>query len=291
MKKIVTHINPDLDAMTSVWLIKRFWPGWQEAETEFVKGGSRYEGQGYQEYQGEKGRGENRDGLKKIVHVDVGLGKFDHHQSISRPPAAVLVWKETKKFLPKKKPNQIKALQRLVEVVRQVDIGDFINWVESPTDRYYFNLSAIIDGWKLAYRRKNKERLNWAMICLDGVYQGLLSKIEAEAELKKALEFETQWGKAVAVETKVDQVIEEGEFRGYSLVVRKDPKKGNVRIYGRNDRDVNLTAVWHKLQKADPKATWYLHQSKCMILNGSGVNPEMIPTTLSLEDVIVILRS
>lgn len=281
MKKIVvTHINPDLDAICSVWLIKRFWPEWQKAASCFVKGGERYRSRN----DGQWVEGEN------LIHVDVGLGKFDHHQDQKRPPATVLVWQETRQFLQKKNQYRIQALERLVEIVRQVDSGDFIKWVESPTDRYYFNLSAIIDGWKLVYRHKNDERLDWGMICLDGVYQGLLSKIEAEAELKKGLEFESKWGRAIGVQTKVDQVIEEGEFKGYSLVVRKDPKKGNVRIYARNDRGVDLTEVWQKLQKKDRQATWYLHQSKCMILNGSGVNPEMVPTKLSLREVIEIIE-
>ena len=39
MKKIVTHFAPDLDAITSVWLVKRFMPGWKKAEVVFVPAG------------------------------------------------------------------------------------------------------------------------------------------------------------------------------------------------------------------------------------------------------------
>ena len=41
MKIIVTHAAPDLDAVTSVWLIKRFLQGWNEAEVRFVPAGQR----------------------------------------------------------------------------------------------------------------------------------------------------------------------------------------------------------------------------------------------------------
>ena len=41
MKVVVTHSSPDLDAITSVWLIKRFLPGWEDANIQFVPAGER----------------------------------------------------------------------------------------------------------------------------------------------------------------------------------------------------------------------------------------------------------
>ncbi|HLD24715.1 MAG TPA: hypothetical protein VJB96_02245 [Patescibacteria group bacterium] len=40
MKTIVTHIGPDLDVITSTWLVKTFFPGWEEAEVAFVPAGT-----------------------------------------------------------------------------------------------------------------------------------------------------------------------------------------------------------------------------------------------------------
>jgi len=42
MKIIVTHMSPDWDAITSVWLLKKYLMGWQEAEVRFVPAGQRY---------------------------------------------------------------------------------------------------------------------------------------------------------------------------------------------------------------------------------------------------------
>ena len=67
MKKIVTHINPDLDAVTAVWLIKRFLPSWKEAEIDFCEPQSTIDGQPV-------------DSSPDVLHVDVGMGKLDHHQ-------------------------------------------------------------------------------------------------------------------------------------------------------------------------------------------------------------------
>jgi len=41
MKIIVTHISPDWDAISSVWLLKKYLAGWQEAEVRFVPAGQR----------------------------------------------------------------------------------------------------------------------------------------------------------------------------------------------------------------------------------------------------------
>src|SRR3989338_9695164 len=68
MKTIVTHFSPDLDAITSCWLIKKFFPGWQNAAIKFVPAGLTYENKPV-------------DLNPEIIHVDTGLGKFDHHQS------------------------------------------------------------------------------------------------------------------------------------------------------------------------------------------------------------------
>jgi len=79
MKLIVTHFSPDLDALTSCWLIKRFLPGWKKAEIKFVAAGSTFNNQ-------------PPDLDKNIIHVDTGMGKFDHHQTSNYTCAAKKVF-------------------------------------------------------------------------------------------------------------------------------------------------------------------------------------------------------
>mgnify|MGYP001568014235 CR=1 FL=1 len=78
MKLIVTHFSPDLDAVTSVWLIKRFFKNWEKAEVKFVAAGKTWENQPV-------------DTDEEIIHVDTGLGKFDHHNTDDDTCAAALV--------------------------------------------------------------------------------------------------------------------------------------------------------------------------------------------------------
>ena len=77
---------------------------------------------------------------------------------------------------------------------------------------------------------------------------------------------------------------------GYVLVIRKDPKKGYVRIKAVPKPDIDLTHFYELLQEKDSNATWFLHASKHMILNGSSKNPDMKPTTLTLNQIIEIVR-
>src|SRR5687768_6706303 len=68
MKTLVTHMSPDLDALMSSWLILRFLPKWGEAELAFVPAGKTLNNM-------------PPDSDPAIIHVDTGMGKFDHHQN------------------------------------------------------------------------------------------------------------------------------------------------------------------------------------------------------------------
>ena len=83
---------------------------------------------------------------------------------------------------------------------------------------------------------------------------------------------------------------------GYAIVVKKDPRKGFVRIKATPFKegvvkDADLTLIYEKLHKMDPQATWYLHVSKKMLLNGSAKNPKMIPTGLKLDQIIKVVEA
>lgn len=273
-KTIVTHFNPDIDALTSAWLIKRFLTGWEKAKVEFVAAGKTL---------GDEPSDSNPD----IIHVDTGRGRFDHHQDQARKPACQQVLDELKRKNDKFREDE--ALERLVDVVSEADVGSHIHWPESQTDRYEFSLDSLIGGLK-KQGFDDQRLVEWGLVLLDATYTTLKVKVGAEKILEGGLTFETKWGKSIAFETANDTVLELAEKRGFSVAVRKDPKSGAVRVYARNDKGVDLTGVWEELQKKDPEATWFLHQSKCLLLNGSSKNPAMRPTRLGLKEVVEVLK-
>ncbi len=72
-KLIVTHHAPDLDAITSVWLLKRFdSQKYADAKVAFVNPGDTISL--------EEAEKEFNCQLHEVTHVDTGLGEFDHHQ-------------------------------------------------------------------------------------------------------------------------------------------------------------------------------------------------------------------
>jgi len=299
MKIIVTHTAPDWDAIGSVWLIKTHLAGWQEAAVEFVPAGTR------------------SDRLKKlkevpqepiiraqedeIIHVDTGLLPLDHHHTSDRSVCATtLTWEYVRAKIENAgdvmKPERVEAIQRTVNIILADDHFREVFWGEPTADYHEFSLIGVLEGLKLAKQNQDDYYVAFGMECLNAVVHSFESRIWAEKEIKEnGIEFNVKAGKAIAFETLNDNVIKLSQKMGYLLVVRKDPRKGYVRIKVRPSSskkdDLDLTLAYEKLRKIDPGATWFLHVSKKMLLNGTAKNPDMIPSKLTLEQIIDVLKS
>lgn len=270
-KIIVTHHRPDLDALVSIWLLKRFDEGFEEAQVNFVPAGETF-------------RGAPADDDSDVIHVDTGLGQFDHHQKKSFSCAASLCFSQISKK-GKVESFDKKVLKRMIAQVTEIDNGREISWPEPTSDRYAFMLHNFI-----FVSSDDQASLEMALVSLDRIFQHLKNVVRAEEEIKKkGKEFETRWGKALGVRTSNDQVLTVGEKLGYVLVVKQDPQTGHTRIFARWDGKVDLRKAYTALKKADKWGTFYLHPSRCLILNGSRNNPRMVPTKLSLEKIMQII--
>jgi len=276
VKQVITHLNPDLDAVASVWLVKRFLPGWEEAVVDFAPG-KKIEGV---------------DDHPEVLHVDVGLGRLDHHQTGKKISAAKLCWQFILRTRHGQPFDEIEkqALTALVATVTQIDNARELRWPEVSQPRFYFYLQSILNNLR-SLGKTDQEVVAFGMAALDAVLVGLKNRLTAEDELDEGIKFQLADGiKGVAVMTSNERILWEGEARGYALVVRKDPESGGVRIYCRWDNDIDLTKVYNKIRQLDPESDWFLHASKKLLLNESRVNPGMRPTTLSLETIIKILQ-
>lgn len=277
MHCIVTHIGPDLDACSAVWLIKSFLPGWEEAEIAFVPAGTTLGGMA-------------PDSDEHIMHVDTGFGAFDHHQTDENTCAALRVYD----YLAEKGFISLKdrePLERLLHVVNDIDHFREVFFPNPTADFWDLALPAVIDGWRVQYADNPVKLVDLVMTNLDGAFKMFQNKVWAEKEIQeKAIIFETKWGKAFGIETLNDEVVHYGQKMGYSLVIRRDPKKGYLRMKAVPRPEIDLTDMYDELKRSDPTATWFLHASRHMILNGSTKNPDMKPTTLPLEKIIEIVK-
>lgn len=288
-KTIVTHFVPDVDAVTSIWLIKKFLSGWEESKVCFVPAGKTL-------------NDEIVDSDSNVLHVDTGMGMLDHHQTSDDTCAA----RRTLKFVAqaqraKRKAQELKgkngkefpdeALVRLVDVVNDIDHFREVYFPNPTADFYDFSLVASLDGLKLLFPDNHQKLVAFGLLALDGIYKNFQNKVWAEKEItEKGIEFKTKWGKGIGIETVNDEIVHLSQKQGYTIAVRKDPKKGYIRIKALPESKADLTSCYNIYKKKDRQATWFLHAGKKMLLNGSMKNPETKPTKLTLREIIEVLK-
>lgn len=276
MKTIVTHLSPDLDAIASVWLIKKYLPGWDSAQIKFVPSGTTLDGQ-------------LPESSKNIIHVDTGLGIFDHHQTTDYTSATKLVYKYLigKDLLETK---EIKAVEKIVEYVNSTDHFAEVFYTEPDSDRYDFMIRQLIDGLKVI----NRDEIKLIEIVFQLLEASLIvfkNKVSAEEEIKNGFVFRSYLGKSLAIETKNEEAVKLALKKGFSLVVRRHPEVGFTRIKTLPDKKYTLKPIYEKILTKDKKGSWFFHISEHMLLNGSSGNPKLIPTSLSLNMIIEIIKS
>lgn len=275
MKLIVTHIRPDLDAATASWLIYTYLPGWSNAEFRYVAAGSTLDNL-------------PPDDNPNVIHVDTGMGKFDHHQFNANLSAAKVTYEYLLKenHIPEK---DLEAVQRLVDFVTVIDNFGEIHFPNPTADLYQFLLHELIEGYK-AQTVNDDEIIKFAFSNIIAAVQILKNKIRAEEEIKKGFVFHSKYGKSLAMETKNEEAVKVALKMGYKVVIRKDIDKGFARLKTPPEKEYDLTPVSEQIKKLDTEGTWFLHSKKNMLLNGSSKNPNTVPTKLTLTQLIEIVK-
>lgn len=275
MKTLVTHTSPDLDAITSCWLIQTYLPGWDKADLMFVPAGTTL-------------NNKDPDKNPEVIHVDTGYGKFDHHQTGDFTCASrkVFDYLVIKKYIPER---DLSGLDRLITFVTDDDHFMEATYPNPTADMYDLLLSNIVRGLKLGHGDHEVSAIVYHL--LDASLGLLRNKAMAEQEITSGFVFKSYLGKSIAMETVNESTIGVAQKMGFNLVIRKDPRKGNVRIKTPPDKSCDLTPLYNEIVKRDKVGTWFLHASKHMLLNGSPKRPDQIPSPLTLQELIEISRS
>jgi hypothetical protein len=300
MKIVVTHISPDWDAISSVWLIKKYLPGWQEATVAYVPAGERFRNIPLNPKNVAQNDPIERAGDDEIIHVDTGLGPLDHHQTQdTNVCGASRTWEYVQKTLKKSGDSftseHRQAVSRIIKVIVDIDHFREVFWEDAASDRYEFSLIGLLEGMKYLKPDQDSVYLQFGIASLEAMVAEFENRIWAEKEIaEKGIKFETRFGPGMGFETINDTVLKLSQKMGYCLVVRRDPRKNYVRIKTLPEqpgkKGADLTLAYEELKKIDPDATWFLHVSKKMLLNGSPKNPKMRPTKLGLRDIIKVLE-
>ncbi len=268
-------MSVDLDATASAWLLKRYMPGCSDATYQFVPAGKTLEGK-------------PADSDPNVLHVDTGMGLFDHHQFADTSLSAT---KRVFDYLIEKnllKEREIDPLLRIVNFVTLIDHFGEVYFPDPTSDLYDFSLFQLTEALK-SVGKKDEEICEYMFTALDGILELFKKKINAESEVKLGFVFENKWGKALAVETQNEDTMKLAMKQGFRTVIKRNPKTGAIRIKTLPEKDIDLTEAYEKIIKLDPDATWFLHVGKHMLLNGSSKDPNSKPSSLTLKKVIEIL--
>jgi hypothetical protein len=258
---IVGHLHPDLDCLAGIWILCR-WGDLGNATLRFVPAGETLDGQ-------------LPDADPLIVHVDTGGGRFDHHRTNDHAlSAAELVRRAVAPDDP--------VLARLIRYVTQIDHAQVD---VTPI----FNVNDLIAGYHTVYASQ-PERVVAAMIAnFDAWYAQEARQLRLDAAFAQRVEFDTPWGLGIAMESDDGGSSRLAFGAGAVLYVYRDGQ-GRTGIAARARSHVDLTPIYHDLRRLDPGADWYLHPSKRLLLCGTAKAPPRVPSKLTLDQLIGVLR-
>ena len=275
MKTIVTHLSVDLDCIAATWLVKRFFPEWDEADIVFTPQQVNWEEV-------------VPDSNPNILYLDTGFGKFDHHQLQEYTSATKLLYKYILIHFPPDEKTQT-ALARLVSLVNELDHFAECFYPDASSDKWDLSLFQQVGALKQSLGEDRKV-METVFILLDAHLQLFKNKTKAEKEIKDGYVFQSKWGKTLVMNTRNDEALRLAQKLGFQLVAIKDPEKGGVRIKTPPKKELDLTPLYEEIMKKDRKGTWFLHIGKNMLLNGSNKKPGQVPSPLTLQQLIEIIK-
>ncbi len=275
MSKIVTHRNPHLDEIACIWMIKKFLTGWSDARVSYIpttpKGGNVTQ----------------PDADVNTMYIGVGRGKFDEHKGNLEDSATTLVYK----FLTAEKKIKLAPLEKiaLLELVEYINDDDHGRLINVPRSEYS---AAVVMTYQSRIGKSSAEILAFGCNYFDGLFACLVEKAELTRDWKKATAFKTRWGAAFGIQTKVNakMVLRFAATHGAILVIAVNPENKFRSFRALAESSVDLTKAYEIFRAREPKAEWYLHHSKRMLICGSDVAANLSLSRIPLTDLIAAIR-
>lgn len=268
MKTLLTHPRPHLDDICGIWLIKKYLPGWSKAAVDFTPATT------------------TRRDDKDTLMVGIGRGLFDEHKGDVGESATTLVWKHVREHV--QDPLDAEALDRLTEWVRKGDTSEH-DHAEMVAHGSWLPAEQL----HASYLRHGKDShalyAFGAELCENALLR-YRNEAELERDWKKRVEFETPWGRGVGLTTDASGADDFAYSAGFVLVAYVHPRNNYRGYRATPESAVDLTATHAHLTETDPKASWFLHHSKKLLLAGSDVAPETPLSKLSLDQLIKAIR-
>ncbi len=104
-------------------------------------------------------------------------------------------------------------------------------------------------------------------------------------------EFESVWGKGIAVKTEADDVSKIAQKMGYMIVVLYDTKRGYLKIKTAPAVNLPLQALYDKILKREKPERWVYHNSGHMLFSGSDKSSLQEKTQLHMSDILDMISA
>lgn len=269
-KLLVTHARPHLDDVAAIWVLRKFHPDFADAKMEFLV--------------------RPAGGQFVIPHdataIGIGRGQFDEHKGDLEDCAATLVWKwliaEPDVTIGTKTRS---AVDRLMSWVLKEDLGQLngVDWRDWSVSAAYANYEEVVD-------EDDHRVYEFGVQLLESLLIGFQDQLALDADWAGRVEFDTQWGKAVALISDVHGSSARAYRDGAVLVIEIDRTKGFRQFRADAHSTVDLSEVYEVVRKKEPDASWFFHHSKRLLLCGSSSATEFIPSQLTLEQMIELVK-
>lgn len=269
---IVTHLRPHLDEVCALWIIQKYWHEFSHADIAFVTTSPTG---------GERWNNVAPDSNPFVIYVGVGQGEFDEHKGDVDDSAATLIWKETQARNPHIAKGEKKAIDRIVEYVKQEDMAAFIT-----NDLHQFGIPTIISGLYGVNKKDSYAVYEVGKKIMDALMFEMLKRISAEKDWEGRVEFDTQWGRGAAVISDIPGVERIAFSKGYVLLVSHNKARTYHGMRADPESEVDLTDVAMRVKQREPSANWFLHQSKRLLLCGGEIAATENYSNLTLTELM-----
>lgn len=268
MKTLVTHLNPHLDEVVAIWLLRKFDAEFKDSPCEFI-------------HMSKTAEAETNDPNK--VFIGTGGGRFDEHKGDLDDCATTLVWKYllSEGYIPEDRVLR-GALSEITEWSLLIDLG------RGPQSEFGpFAMQTYIRPKDYSPESSNKA-LDLGGEILDRILEVLKKKQQSIVDWEKRVEFECSYGKGVAVQsTTVDRPF--CKSHPGDLFIMVDPQTSGVQ-YFTPSYDLDLEPIYNELLKVDKGTNWYLHQGHHMILSGRDADHNIIKPTLTFDGLMDVAK-
>lgn len=290
--RIVTHVQPHLDELVAIWLLKRFgeeiFPGVETAETVYILNDS---------------DGSPTQGDIDELWIGIGGGRFDEHPTSNQARKAGCAATLVAKTL------GVRALPELKEII------DYVERIDTKGGREIFSLADQVSIFQ--FSQTNKKVMEKIFDLLDAAYKKQWHFHHVTAEIFKSAKIFTIKGpdsrplKVAVIQTDDPLIVSYGFswYGGAQCVIARQPS-GNTQILNRkvykSGKDIwttDITDLVGAIRQAECQAKglppidetiltnegkvrsaeeWFYHLGGQMLLNGSQT-AAATPTNLSLE--------